>query len=433
MADRRLLVISHNAFGKFNNMGRTLEAIYSQWEPESIAQVYFSEESPSSDVCRHFFRISDADILKSVFKRSYAGQCVEQQATMTQEESNKIRNSNSLKSKIIKIARNRTPFIYCTRNAMWNLGRWNSPYLRKFIDDFNPECVFFASGDYSFSYKIALEIAKTRSIPLVIGCYDDFYIGTHKSVNPFYYINRHSFMKIVKQVFDYSQCFTATCDMMSNDYTKLFHKPGYPVYTPSPSQPCIQKVLDQKQGDIVYAGNLGYGRAEQLISIGQCLKKIGNPQYPCIHVYSGEVRTNITDKMNLENGICFHGSVSPAELKDIIRATAFVIHTESFGEPHKTRVKYSVSTKIADNLCSDIPMIAYGPNDVASIQYLEDHNAAFCITSPESLEEKLRQLLCTNDINCDVIIANAIKLAAENHNGDKNGKLIKSIIEGAII
>ena len=59
-----------------------------------------------------------------------------------------------------------------------------------------------------------------------------------------------------------------------------------------------------------------------------------------------------------------------------------LIHAESFDNEFKQIVKNSISTKIADSLASGVPIVAYGPEGIASIDYLiknEQPNASFFI------------------------------------------------------
>ena len=48
--------------------------------------------------------------------------------------------------------------------------------LKKWIADFSPDVIFFASGDYAFMYDIARKIAEHVDRPLVVACVDDYYL-----------------------------------------------------------------------------------------------------------------------------------------------------------------------------------------------------------------------------------------------------------------
>ena len=422
MNDKRVLVISHNAFGKVNNMGRTMEAAFRGWDPQCIAQIYFLDEQPASAVCTHFFQVTDTDVLKSLLSRRAGGRTVSAvKVTDALQE-----KSAGWKTTIIKAARYRTPLVYCTRNLLWKLGEWKSAALWSFLDDFKPEAVFYASGDYAFSYEVALTIMKDRNIPLIIGCYDDFYIGKRQTINPLYWINRRNLLSKAEKAFTYAKAFVAVCDLMTRDYEKRFHKPGVTLYT---ATGLIPKNCE-KAPRIIYTGNLGYGRAEQLAALGRAVKDL---PFDCpphhIDVYSAEIRTEIIGQMNESNGICFHGRISPEEVADVICYSTLLIHVESFEPEFEQRVRYSISTKIADCLASGTCILAYGPTTVASIQYLKDNQAAYVINSPSELNSGLQKLLYNAKLRQE-IIENALNLAKRNHNQKSNQEKVRTIING---
>ena len=49
---------------------------------------------------------------------------------------------------------------------------------------------------------------------------------------------------------------------------------------------------------------------------------------------------------------------------------------EAFDKENRDRVRYSVSTKIIESLASGRPLLAYGPEDVASMAYLRRNDCA---------------------------------------------------------
>ena len=91
--------------------------------------------------------------------------------------------------------------------------------------------------------------------------------------------------------------------------------------------------------------------------------------------------------MTLENGIRYHGPINSERVKEVMAKSRFLIHTESFADNMRHSVMYSVSTKIADSLASGTCIIAYGPKEVASMAYLAENNAAFCITDDDDIVE----------------------------------------------
>lgn len=415
---KRVLLVSHNALGKENNMARTLENQFKGFESSHIAQLFFSDEEPDSDYCNNYFQISDSDVFRSIFFREEVG-C-------------KVTNQKYINKKDVWIKKNirekgkKRSLIYITRNLIWRLGKWKSQKLDDWLDDFNPDIVYFASGDYSFSYMVTLYIAKKRNIPIIIGCYDDYYINRIKTINPLYNLVYNDLIKNAKELFNHSSAFTAVSDVMSDEYCELFNKKGYTLYTPS-SLLNVDRDKDRVES-VVYVGNIGLGRAEQLITIGRALNNIGVKGLNHIDVYSSQVRNDLIDKLNAEKGINFCGRVSADKAQELISTSKYVIHTESFNDDFKRRVKYSLSTKIADCLSSGACIISFGSPEVASISYLSDNNAAYVITNEQSLEKKLLFLFESNDIR-EKICESAKNLALKNHKEDKTTDYIRQIVD----
>jgi hypothetical protein len=68
----RPLIISNNPFSKTSNNGKTLESIFDNQNFINISQLYFtSYQNPDYSFCDNYFRITDKDVLKNIYKRKY--------------------------------------------------------------------------------------------------------------------------------------------------------------------------------------------------------------------------------------------------------------------------------------------------------------------------------------------------------------------------
>ena len=403
----KVLIISHNVFSDTESMGKTLTAYFSEYSADELAQLYFHSQVPTSECCSRYYRVTDKNAIKSIFTRK-SGRRFDKQDI--QHNRTNARIDEGVTASIYQKARKRTPLIYIARNLWWRMSAWDTQEFRCWLEEFKPDCVFFASGDYSFSYRIALKIAQSRNIPLYVSCMDDFYFFNKNSDSLLGKIQHRMFMRIVHKTMAYSEKLFCICDKMSEDYGKLFGKPCITVHTPA----TIREPLHmEKQRKVSYLGNLGYNRDKQLIDIGRALKSLGlEPDH--VDVYSTESRPEILAKLTEENGIVFHGSVGADEVLKVIGESMAVIHTESFDEKIRRSVRYSVSTKIADSLASGTCIFAYGPEEIASIDYLEKNNAAICCTDIKDLEHFLKVLI-TDTAERNKVVVKALTVAEKNH------------------
>lgn len=96
------------------------------------------------------------------------------------------------------------------------------------------------------------------------------------------------------------------------------------------------------------------------------------------------------------------------------------------------RVKYSISTKIADSLASGTPILAYGPKEVASFKYLSKYDVAFIANDITELETVLISLI-ENKSRQQEIVCRACELAKYNHNMKQNSNTVKKVMEQVVM
>lgn len=418
----KVLVISHNVFDYSTSMGKTLSKFFETFRSEEIAQLYVHPEDPClMPFCSNYYRITDGEAIKSIIKRNNIGKSF---------NSNCIGNINasvidSDTSKVYQKGRKRTPFIYIARDTVWKLSNWKNQSLNDWVKEFNPDVVFLASGDYKFIYDIAYYVAELCKKPLITACFDDYYLFNRNEKYFIGKIRQKSFMRTVYKVMSRSACIITVCEPMAKEYNKMFNKPTHVLYTPA-EQDKIE--YNQTSKRLAYFGSLGLGRDDQLVTIGKCFKKLTGRN---IDIYSSETRTEIVKKLIPQNGINFHKAISTDEMKRIYIDCMGVIHTESFDPIIMGRTRFSVSTKIAEALSYGPCLFAYGPNEIASINYLNSNKAAIVVSDPTKLEEGLSRFI-NDQQNRNQTVERARMVARENHDCKKNGDKLKSWINEAI-
>ncbi len=422
----RVLVISHNVFCETTNMGKTLKSFFSSWNKEYLAQLYFHAEVPTDNICDKYFRVTDTDMLISVFSHKSHNTIF----TFNDIQYNRVstRIDTGFIAKIYQYARKRSPLIYFLRNSLWRLGIWNSVEIENWIDDFNPEVIFFASGDYSFSYEVTLSISKRKRIPIIMYCCDDFYLNKRKFMLPIAAYNYRRLIKYARLTVEQSYKILTISNKMRVDYRKYFNIPTETIHTGT----VFNNFSIKSRKGIVYLGNLCFDRYKQLIDIGKVLKQYTNSKLPDhIDVYSSEKNQKILKHMTKENGILFHGEISGNEVNKIISNSLLVIHTESFKRENINKIMYSISTKIAELLASGTCIFAYGPENIASIEYLREQDAACVVASPKMLDSSLRKIIIDNK-NRTRYIKNAKKAVKKYHQLDITHRVVMDVIRNAV-
>lgn len=421
----RVLVIAHNVISETNNMGKTLLSYFKDFAPEEIAEFYIQDKDPNNaEVANNYYRFTDKDALKSVFgiRTKHVFKISE-----TGKETTKPNNKGAAES-IRQYGRKRNAFVYIARNAVWSLAHWKTKEFLGWLHDFNPDVIFFMAGDYSFMFKIAREIKEMLNKPIVVCCVDDYFFFNRNDRTFLGRLQHRAYMKSVRKTMAEASCIFTISDLMGEAYGKFFDKPCRTLHTSAKKR---ELKSDGKEKTLAYFGNLSFKRYEQLIEIGRAVKNLKINGIDAVDVYSAEKNPNYLQDLTEENGIRFHGEISPSEVEERMNKCIAVIHTESFRQRIQEMVKYSVSTKIADSLLNAPCLIAYGPAEVASIDYLKKNKAAYVITKPDALENGLKEILSNEELRRE-IVQNARELAAGNHDAAVNPKKVREWLEDVI-
>ena len=423
----RVLLITHNVISQNNNMGKTLAGLFENWDSDCLFQLYFHSDAPNMNIAGKYYKFTDVDALKSIFSSKNKGTLflAEDLSDKNSEISDFERNENSFSKAYSYGHKHKGSMQYFLRNTVWSLSRWCSDKLIKQISDFKPDIILFACGDYAFSYKIVYKLSCIFNIPATMICYDDYYINHEKK--PFSFLYNYTYnnlMKWAKKVSSRSDAMLTICNSMSRDYSKLFGIKCYEMYTPSSE---FENYNSEEKHGFSYMGNLGINRYKSLIKLGQAVKKVTGE---LINVYSAEDDDKIISQMTEENGLRFLGKVSSEEVKEIMQKSLFVIHTEAFDRQSINRVRYSVSTKIADSLNCGTCILAYGSKEVASIDYLITTESACVITEDDNIEDKILQIFNSEEMR-NRYIKNAKELSEKNHNSKINHEKLSRILQGS--
>lgn len=420
MGNQRVLVISHNAFSTSNNMGKTLASLFHDFDKSEIAQLYFHSLKPDIDKSSSWFQITDFDVLKSIIARNKCGNIT----TFSQIESEEYEDKS--KALVYRIGKDHSPAKLLLRDLVWKLGRWNTEKLYKWIESFNPTHIFFASGYSMFAYDVALSISKKYDIPLITYFCDDYYNENIKTLSPFHYIRRVLFTAKVEETVEQSNELVFISESMQKEYASIFKKDGKTIMTPYSKS---LKAKNSIEDPIVlsYIGNISVGRWKVLIKVCEAVSRINLTDKKIIfEIYSGNAPESIINSFNILGTNYYKGKLSTTEVWNKMEDSDVLLHVESFEARYIAKTKHSLSTKIADSLASSRPILAIGPKEVNSINYLMRNNAAYIVDDENNIENKLRQFFLDNAIDNEILL-NSRTLVDKNHNIDKNSKRLREI------
>lgn len=421
----KVLIVSHNVLGLDGNMGKTLHTYFRDWRKEDLCQLYFHSEVPTTHLCEQYFQITDFDLVNA-FRFRKPGRALT--AADVQEERKTTRTDTGTAAQIYQAAQKRKPWMYAARNGLWRLGAWKTRELDAWMKQQKPDVIFFASGDYVFSYRVALYLAEKYDLPLVTAVFDDYYFQRGKDRSPLAKWNTRVFRKTMERMMKTSGGAAYVHPAMKRAYDKAFGTEGQVLFT---AAACGEATGESHTPPrITYLGGLGLKRHEALVETGRLLKQLAPDGSVLLDVYSGEKDPAILKCMTEENGIRFHGAVSAAEVHRIEAESDLLLLAESLDPALLERLRYSLSTKVAEYLGSGRCMVAYGPREAGSISYLLEEGGLCVAATPEELEETLREVLFDPEKR-RVYARRQLALAEKNHTAARNSAVVRQVLEQA--
>lgn len=375
---KRLLIISNNVLSETNNNGKTILSFVEGLKNVSIAQLYLSGETPKVK-SYNYFRISDKDIIMGLFHAARRGRSVMADSNTTRSDDFSIRNivgRNSLTQTL--------------RDLLW-WKKWWSKGLAAWLDEFNPEAVFFVAGDALFPYDICQRIVKRYNARLTVYVTDD-YIMPRTAESLLHRIRRHFIKRKLTHAVNLASTFYTVSDKMRRAYKDVLHRDSCPLVNMTEDLYDPPAIEEKKEIVLTYAGSFYYKRADMLGKLASVIKKY-NDTHENAHVslvlYSNAKPTReILEQVTLSGASEYGGSLNREQLKQRLNTSDMLVFVESFDKEQMEKVRYSLSTKVPEYLSVGKPIIAIGPLEAGSMEYLKD--VACCVYSEQDMDSIIR-------------------------------------------
>ena len=345
-----------------------------------------------------------------------------------QEERATTRTDTGTAAQIYQAAQKRRPWMYFARNALWALGAWKTAELDAWMGRQKPDVIFFASGDYVFSYRVVRHLAEKYRIPVVVSVVDDYYFYRGEERSPLAKWNTRVFRKTMEQMMKRAGGAVYVHPAMAKVYNRQFGTCGDVLYKTAEHLPGAGP--DHPLPRVTYLGGLGLRRDEALLEVGRQLKRLVPDGSVLLDVYSADREPELLEQLTEENGIRFRGAVSPQEVQRVEAESDILLLAESRAPELTERLRYSLSTKVAEYLGSGRCMLAYGPKEAGSISYLAEAGGLCVATTPEELEACLREVLFSEDKRRQYA-AKQLTLAETNHTAARNSAVVRETLEQA--
>lgn len=416
--DKKILIISHNPLSKVNNNGKTLVSIFEGVPKENVYQIYLNDDIPDCSECCHYLQLNEIQILRSFFGRKNIC-CQEVEPT-----------PDEISSASVKIGAFAINVKRLIRECIWKLPSWKEK-LNKWMSDKKFDVVFFMAGDGLFAYDVYRYIINNTSGKACLFFTDDYVIGK-TSLSPLARFRQYLLKRKIKLTLPITKELFVISDEMRKAYNELFSMDSYIIRNFS-----VERKIDDNENyntnssdilNITYAGGLHYNRWKVLALIADTLNRINSSsEKKCfLNIYSSQkISDKIIDRINIEGASKFCGVASASQIADVYSKADILLHVESFEKKSIASTKYSFSTKIPEYLSAGKCVLAVGPSEVASVQYLSKFA---CVINKQDNVFDILEILIKNSEYRESIRLNCIKHYEKDFSRAKQKECLEQIL-----
>lgn len=284
----------------------------------------------------------------------------------------------------------------------------------KWLHDYKPDILYCCVSDYR-SFKFCYQLSSRYKIPIIPHFLDDW-MNTYLTEKYDPRLLRSVFMKLMGKVFSRSSFGLCICDLMSKTYHNRYNIPFYSLMNSVPSVNTPDFHFKKKDSiTFMYAGSIYLKREESILLICNALAVSGiDIDNIKLMIYAPEEQWSVLKyKFDLYPFVHYGGFLSAKQMADAISSSDYLLFVESFDPAVLQYSRLSMSTRIPEYMSSGKPIIAVGPREQGSIQYLVENNAAFVATSYEELTTMLPSIF-DNSLSLEKT-KNAEALCKRNH------------------
>lgn len=384
-------MLSQYPWKKDNSFGNTYSSIFGKIDNIEIAHIYLMAGMPDKeDVISCYYQIPENEVVKSClkpWKKSIgAGHVVRIEDKEKEYREDKIKEkSENIYGKLLGFGKcHHWSLMFFARELAWKYGKVNYDGMMSFIEEFKPDIFFLPFSNLYYTNRLAMYIKKHYDIPMVMEMAMNHYSLKRVSYSPFFWVDRFGKRAMIRKLAKKSEKIYVISKRLKDELESSLNRPCEILY----------KIPDETRASIPYGGahnpirylftgNIYANRWKSLNLLAEAIKE---SKAGVLDIYTANPITKSVDKaLNVEGVSKIHGPVSQEKVIQLQNDADVLVHAEAFDITNKLLVRCAISTKIMDYLSVGRSILAIGPSDIASIEYLNDNNLALTADSKDKL------------------------------------------------
>lgn len=391
---KNILIINGEPFQDFTATGITLKNIFGSIPKENMKFIHLSKMSPDLKYLDNVF---------SYYKDSVEIDIAEQLSARNENKINKhLKISEAIKNEL----------------RIWNDLRKIkfSDNITNYIKDSNAQIIYTCLGNLR-TISLVLYAQKILNCKVVPHFMDDW-----KSVifqNKRFLIHKSVLQNKIKLLFKNVTEGIAISETMAIQYQKEFRVPFQFIMNSIPDEhiSTLQKNGNSQIKRFVFTGGLHLNRWKSLLKLVEGFELLCTHYEFIIEIYCPENdKTNFMKYFEKYKFVHFRGHLPSNEVNGILKTADAFIHCESFDKYLRKYTRLSISTKIPLYLKEGKLLLAYGPEEIESVQYINRNQAGIVLSdeNPRIIAQSIDELLSEYS-KINIFANNALILARKNH------------------
>jgi len=417
----RVLFVTPLAFNHFTGGGVTFTNLFRGWPQDRLFTVHADSIPVSKDTCVNYFALGAEEL-------PLAGplQMLRRFAGRTQASGALVEASPSSSNVSPVPQRGLRQLLYKSAGAIYGnsglpVSACLSARLTAWIEKARPDVLYTILGSIEMM-ELVEQIRSRFHLPVVVHLMDDWRTERERYglLSPF---RRRRLNRLFDRSMRTAQGHLAISDAMASAYSAEFAKPFKPVQNVIDSDQWLraarQDITPGRPARLLYAGSL-YGDVQlaSLLDIAAAVVRLRAAGTEiALDVMAPEFMVApFRSRLEAHDGTRVVSQV-PRERYFATLCAADVLLLPVNFEPAAVRmVRYSMPTKVPEYLVSGVPVLLYGPADIAQTAYAEREGWGLAVTSraPEILDGALKRIIEDRALR-EKLVADARKTAAARH------------------
>jgi glycosyltransferase involved in cell wall biosynthesis len=314
--------------------------------------------------------------------------------------------------------------------------------LEEWIKDFNPQIIYSAVGKSVFYVDLTLEIKGRFKIPVVIHIMDDWQSMKYRRglFGPYL---RSRLKRRLDKLLKVSSVRMGICDLMCEAYKKRYGVPFVPFLNAIDVSGWNREIKKDRStrgpfrimyhGSIYHGSRLGYicSQINELIDICQVVEDLNSNGLDIeliIHTPPSVAHYYHRHFKRFSRVVVDSNFIPVDEIPRFLSEKDLLILPITFNKKGASLLRYSMSTKVPEFMMSGSPVLLYGPDNVAPIQYAIKEGWGYTVTERniDILEGAIKKLVQDTKLR-QRLSERAQEIARLNHDSQKISREFQEI------